>query len=256
MVKLSNVGRIFYGIGMAGIGFQSIFYQDFSYMMIPPHAGMPGTAALAYVSGLLLMLAGACIVFTIKTKPVALVLGTVLLLVFCFYFVPYEFMDSSRYMHLGQWENADKEWALSSGALVVAGYFPASNENAFFRLLAKLVPFGTLFFGITMATFGMDHFLYGKEAADYVPSWIPNHIFWIYFAGVPLFCSGIAIIFKIKVRVIATLLGIMIFMWVLMLHIPYSIASPFAGMGGEVTSGFLALAFSGIAFVIAGAAKQ
>jgi len=37
-----------------------------------------------------------------------------------------------------------------------------------------------------------------KEAADYVPSWIPNHLFWIYFAGIALIGSGIAIILKIK----------------------------------------------------------
>jgi hypothetical protein len=61
---------------------------------------------------------------------------------------------------------------------------------------------------------------------------------------------------NIKRRLIATLLGIMIFIWVIILHIPKSIASPFDGMGGEVTSAFLALGYSGIAFVIAGGKKR
>jgi len=70
---------------------------------------------------------------------------------------------------------------------------------------------------------------WSKEAADYVPSWIPNHLFWIYFAGIALIGSGIAIILKIKPRLIAALPGTMIFVWFIILHVPRVIASPFAG---------------------------
>src|SRR5450432_4055718 len=257
MGNLSVVGRIFYSIAIAGIGFLTIYYNDFPYMLIPPkHLWIPGLVMLAYISGALLILAGACIFFEKKTRSISLLLGTVLLLIFCFYFIPYQFMVSSNYMHFGDWENAAKELALSSGALVIAGCFSEKNENDLIRFLAKLIPFGTIFFALTMISFGIDHFLYAKEAADYVPSWIPNHMFWIYFAGIPLIGSGIAIILKIRVRLIATLLGTMIFIWFIILHIPYVIASHFADTGGEVTSAFLALAYSGIAFVIAGAAKK
>jgi len=36
MKNLSGVGRIFYGIGIAGMGFLTIYYKDFPYMLIPP----------------------------------------------------------------------------------------------------------------------------------------------------------------------------------------------------------------------------
>ena len=61
-----------------------------------------------------------------------------------------------------------------------------------------------------------------------------------------------AIIFKIQVRLAATLLGAMIFTWVVILHIPKVVDAHFDDAGGEVTSAFLALAYSGVAFVIAG----
>ena len=159
-------------------------------------------------------------------------------------------------MHLGDWENAEKELALSGGAFAIAGCSPGEDKNTLTRFLATLIPFGTVFFAVTMISFGIDHFLYAKEAAEYVPSWMPNHMFWIYFAGILLVGSGIAIILKIRVRLIAALLGTMIFIWFIILHIPYVIASHFADTGGEVTSAFLALAYSGIAFVIAGAPKK
>jgi UPF0716 family protein affecting phage T7 exclusion len=68
--------------------------------------------------------------------------------------------------------------------------------------------------------------------------------------------SGIAIIFKIWPGFIATLLGVMIFIWFIILHIPRVMTSTVADITGEVTSAFLALAYSGIAFVIAQANKH
>jgi uncharacterized membrane protein YphA (DoxX/SURF4 family) len=226
-------------------------------MLIPPkHSWIPGLAMLTYISGIMLILAGACIVFAKKTRPISLLLGTVLLLIFCFCFIPYEFIASSNYMHLVDWENAEKELALAGGAFVIAGCFSEKNENSLNRFLGKLIPFGAILFSITMISFGILHFLYANEVADYAPSWVPNRVFWIYLAGTGLIGSGVAIILKIKTGLAAALLGTMIFIWVIILHIPRVIVSPVAYMASEVTSALIALAYSGIAFVIAGATKK
>jgi uncharacterized membrane protein YphA (DoxX/SURF4 family) len=257
MANLSNIGLIFYGIAIAGIGFQTIYYSDFNPILLPPHHfWIHGFVILAYISGTMLIVAGACIVFEKKTKPISLLSGGMLLLIFCFYYIPYEFIATSNYMDFGEWENAVKELALSSGAFVIAGCFSEKNENPPLRFLRKLISYGTIFFSITIISFGINHFLYAKDVSDYIPSWVPNHTFWTYFAGTALIGSGIAIILKIRPRLIAALLGTMIFIWVIILHIPRAVASPFADMGDEVTSAFLALAYSGIAFVIAGTAKK
>jgi len=257
MGNLSIVGRIFFGIAIAGIGFLTIYYSDFPYMLIPPkHSWIPGLEMLAYISGAMLILAGACIVFERKIKPVSLLLGSVLLLIFCFYFIPYEFIASSNYMHLLDWENAEKELALAGGAFVMAGCFSEKNETSLSRFLGKLIPFGPILFSIPIISFGILHFQYAKHVSDYVPSWVPNRLFWTYLAGTGLFGSGLAIILKIKPGLAAALLGTMIFIWFIILHIPRVIVSPVAYMGSEVTSAFIALAYSGIAFVIAGATKK
>jgi uncharacterized membrane protein YphA (DoxX/SURF4 family) len=256
-IKLSDVGRIFYGMAMAGMGFQTIYDHDLPYMLIPPgHSWISNLTSLAYISGIMLVVAGTSIVFKIKPRPIALLLGFVLLLIFCFYFIPYEFLFTPNYMHLGEWDNAEKELALSSGALLIAGSFPKTNENFLFKSLSKLIPLGVILFSITILSFGIDHFLYAKDVADYIPSWIPNRIFWAYFAGTALICSGIAIILKTKLRLGAALLGTMIFIWVIILHIPKVINASGDERKGELTSAFLALAYSGIAFVIAGLAKN
>jgi hypothetical protein len=167
----------------------------------------------------------------------SLVLGAVLLAIFCFCFLP----ASTNYRHFGDWENAAKELALAGGAFVCAG-----------TAWGKLGRLGAVLFGLTIISFGIDHFIYAREAADYIPAWIPNHLFWMYPTGAALLGSGIAIVAAIRVRWFAMLLGIMIFIWVVILHIPKAVAAGFSDRGGEVTSLFLALAYCGTAFLIAG----
>ncbi|GHN00414.1 hypothetical protein WSM22_19030 [Cytophagales bacterium WSM2-2] len=257
MGNLSNIGRIFFGISIAIMGLLTIYYGDFPYMLIPPkHSGIPGIRILAYVSGVMLTLAGAGIAFEKRIRPISLLLGSVLLLIFCFWFIPYQLLISPNYMHFGDWENAAKELTLASGALVIAGCYSGNNENTLIRSLSKVIPSGIILFSLTIISYGADHFLYAKEAANYVPSWVPNHLFWVYAGGVGLAGAGLAIILKIKVELFATLLGSMILTWFIILHIPRIVVSPVAYLGSEIASAFLALAYSGIAFVIAGMAKK
>jgi uncharacterized membrane protein YphA (DoxX/SURF4 family) len=199
MENLSNIGRIFYGIAIAGIGVQAIYYHDFPYILpLPEHFRVSGLPILAYIFGIMFTLAGACIIFKKKPRQISLLFGGVLLLIFCFYYIPYEFLTSPNYMHLTEWENAEKELAFAGGALVIAGCFSAKNETNLTRFLARLIPLGAILFAITIVSFGILHFMYGKDVAGMVPSWIPYHLFWIYFAGAALIGSGIAIILKIS----------------------------------------------------------
>jgi hypothetical protein len=100
-------------------------------------------------------------------------------------------------------------------------------------------------------TFGILHFFYAKDVVTMVPSWIHAPLFWAYMGGVGLLGSGLAITFRIRPRIIAVLLGTMILIWFILLHIPRVIAAPATDMDGEITSALLALAYSGIAYVIA-----
>lgn len=237
MPTLTHLGRIFYGIAMAAMGFITIYYRDVPYMFIPPHHGwISDRVGLIYVFGALLFLAGACIALGTKLVQASRLLGAALLLIFCFYFVPYDLGASSRYLHFGQWENAAKELALAAGALVIARY-----------------NWAIVLFALTIFSFGVDHYLYARESVDYIPAWIPNKLFWMYLTGTALLASSLAVMVNIKRRLAACLLGAMIFIWVLILHLPRTMAAPFAENEGEITSAFLALAYSGVAFVITGA---
>jgi hypothetical protein len=256
MVNLSKIGRLFFGIGIAVMGLPTIFYKVFPYMLLPPRFLTPGHPMLTFISGALLFLTGISIVFEKKTRQVSFLFGIVLVLIFCLLFIPYMFSAKSNFMHLTEWENAEKELALAGGAFVIAGCFSGKNKNELKSFWGNLVSIGAVLYSIPIVSFGILHFMYGKDVASMVPSWIPYHLFWIYFAGAALIGSGVAIILKIRTRLIAALLGSMIFIWFIILHMPGVIDSSSADMSGEVTSAFIALAYSGTAFVIAGNSKK
>jgi hypothetical protein len=221
-------------------------------MLIPAtHSATVTIELAAYGAGILLTMAGIFIDFKIKARATSLLLGSVLLLIFCFCQVPYQF-TSSAYTHFGGWENAEKELALSGGAFVMAGIFPEKTQNPFVSFLAKLVPAGAVLFSITILCFGVDHFLYAKDVATYIPSYIPDPLFWTYLAGAGLVGSGVSLLLRIQTRLMGILLGSMILTWFVMLHIPKVVHAHFSDAEGEVTSAFLALAYSGIAFAIGG----
>ncbi len=67
MKNLADLGRIFYGIAMAGMGFQTVYDKDFPYMLIPPnHSGFPGFTVLTFIFGVLVILAGGMPLFLRK----------------------------------------------------------------------------------------------------------------------------------------------------------------------------------------------
>src|SRR5580693_3738364 len=107
MANLSNIGRIFYGIALAGTGFAIIYFNAYPYFFLLPQLFLtPGLGLLHFITGTIFILVGACIVFEKKISLVSLIFGTVLLLIFCFLYIPYQFMDAPKHLQLAEWENA------------------------------------------------------------------------------------------------------------------------------------------------------
>lgn len=241
-----------FGSSIVAIGILQLCYPNFRPVLLPAWS-LPGQIIWVWLAGFLLIGAGVAIVTERQTRAVALLLGGFFLLLFLFGHVPYELFVDPYSKHLGVWTNALKELALSGGAFAVAGSIPAETYGSRTLLvLEKLIPLSRIFFSITMISFGIDHFLYPKGVSTLVPAWIPGGaLFWTYFAAVALIGSGVAIILKIKLKPVALLLGIMIGLWVIVLHIPRAIDDPFGLQANEIISVFEAVNFTGIAFLVA-----
>jgi uncharacterized membrane protein len=257
MGNLARIARIFFAVCIAGLAAQQFDDGEFRPVLIPAYTShFPGETILVYLLSVLLLLAAVAILLKKNDAIASILLGFLFLALLLFCHIPYEgWVDPAGRQSIGAWNNAFKESALAGSAFVVAGSLILEqpfDKKTWRSIPAKvLIPLGSILFSITITVFGIEHFLYAEFVKTLVPDWIPGPLFWTYFAAVALVGSGSAILFQTRSRLAAMLLGIMIFLWVLLLHIPRAAVAPATDKGNELTSVFEALGFSGIAVLIA-----
>jgi uncharacterized membrane protein len=118
-------------------------------------------------------------------------------------------------------------WMCLAGLVyLVAGLFTFRKEIGTARGWDKLIAFGCMFVAVSLAVFAPEHFGGPMGVAQMVPSWMPAHVFWACFVGCALFAAGASLTARKFVRLSSTLLGLMFFLFVCMLHIPNVIAEP------------------------------
>jgi uncharacterized membrane protein len=252
---LLQTGRAFYAVGLIGIGLMHFFFRNFPLVIIPNFsAGPPLRLACVYAVGTTLTAAGIAMLFNLKGRKVAVWTGVVFIALVLIAHIPSQLSGASATM-LGAWTNAIKELALAGGAWIVALSF-SQEGSELPAWLEKALPLGRYFFAFLLIVFGIDHFLYAKFVAMLVPSWAGSQMFWTYFAGVALISGGLGITVRRVAPLASLLVGVMIFLWVPMLHIPRAIADPYMSVGNEWASVFEATAFSGVAFMLAALSKE
>jgi hypothetical protein len=142
-------------------------------------------------------------------------------------------------------------WMSAAGvALLVIGLLAAKNDIIRARGIDKVEALGHLCFAIPLAVFGAEH-LAGIVPPAAIPPYVPGRLFWIYFVGVALIAASLSIATKIQVRWSGLLFGIMMFLFVAMLHLPAAIRA-----GGRIpwTIVFREMSFAGGGWVLAGIA--
>jgi len=113
----------------------------------------------------------------------------------------------------------------------------------------KIMPLGRLFFAIPLAVFGSEHFTITANVATLIPRWIPAHTFWVYLVGVAFICAALSIAVLVKARLAASLVGMTLLIFVLVMDMPGVIAQP--GNRFFWALALRQLAFSGGAFAFA-----
>jgi hypothetical protein len=115
----------------------------------------------------------------------------------------------------------------SAGILLfLVALWAAKTDVARAAGLDKIVALSNLCFAIPLAVFGALHLSSARFVMLGVPSYMPWPLFWAYFIGVALLCASASIATKIQVRWSGLLFGIMMFLFVAMVHIPRALASP------------------------------
>jgi uncharacterized membrane protein YphA (DoxX/SURF4 family) len=254
---LIKAGQTSYAICLIVQGILQLLYGDFRPAIVPEWPSrIPGLAFCAWFVGAALVGAGIAIVIGRKGREIALIVGALFLASALLFQLPYVLLVSPRTVNPFSWGGPFNALIMAGCSFVVASSFhenagSATHKSPLIHPLEAVMPFGRILFCITIIRFGAGHFLHTTHDAALIPAWIPWHKFWTYFTGAALVGSGAAIVAKFNLRPIATLLGTMLFLWVVMLHIPRALADPHSGQGNEIESASHALADSGTALLIA-----
>lgn len=89
-----------------------------------------------------------------------------------------------------------------------------------------IIPFGAVSYAAPMGLFGLQHFACFNDVRQAVPSYMPFHDAWVYIVGVALIAACLSLITEIQAPLAALLMGIMLFLFVLMLDLPALIQHP------------------------------
>jgi uncharacterized membrane protein len=138
--------------------------------------------------------------------------------------------------------------------LFLVALLPAKSAIARASGLDKVVALCNLCFAIPLAVFGAEHLSAAKFIMLGVPSYMPWRLFWAYFVGFALLAASLSIATKIQVRWSGLLFGIMMFLFVAMVHIPRVLAS--AGDRIPWTIVIREMSFAGGAWLLAGNAMR
>lgn len=232
MTGVGTAGRVACGTALAGSGLMQVVNAEFVRLVAVP-AWLPWRPGLGVATGLVLVAAGVLIVAGYRQRPAALAVAGMLLLALLSLVPGVLGNPGAGFV----WTNPAKVLAMTGGALLLAQgarfTVPAAVLMAVFLILA-----------------GMQHVAYAAFADTLVPAWIPpGRRFWTLFTAAALLAGGTGLLWPRLRRTAALLAGVMIFLWVLLLHIPRSVELRSAF---ELAGVFEAMGVAGIAWRLAG----
>lgn len=73
---------------------------------------------------------------------------------------------------------------------------------------------------VVMIVFGIYHFMHPRDMLIFVPGFLPGGILWVYVVGVAFIIAGIALILHKWVKIAGYVLAVLLFSFVLLVHLP------------------------------------
>ncbi len=146
-------------------------------------------------------------------------------------------------------------WMCAAGGLtLLIGAWAARGDVARAQGLGKLVALTPAWFAAPLAVFGTLHLAAVDLVLPLVPSYMPWHAFWGYFVGASLLAASLSIATRLQVRWSGLLFGIMMALFVAMIHVPGSLEKPGDRFGWTIV--LRELSFAGGGWVLAAQATD
>lgn len=231
---------LFYALGAVGLGLTGLVFGDFARQWQPVPAWVPLRAPLAYLCAAFIIGAGAAALIPrwrlagVAALGIFFAVWTLLLKTSVIFAAP---------LVAGAWLGFAE-----IGSLALAGLMAASSlrgTGGAGALVGLRVGYG-----LCAIVFGLCHYVYSDITASMVPEWLPERLFWAYLTGTGHMAAGLAIISGVMARLAARMLGLMMGSFVLLVHLPDTIAHPTSHHAWTIQ--FVALTLAGGAWLVGG----
>lgn len=247
MKDFKIVGQVFIAVAFLVFGIQHFLYLNFVTRAFPPlPLWIPAPAIFACIFGALLFITGLAIIFRYKAHAFTLWLASAIFIMFAIFLLPSLLLNLKNGF---LWTNSGKALVLIGANLLVAESFTADayTQNSFIRFLERFIPLGKCLLAGFFILAAILHFIYAEFVATLIPAWIPGHLFWTYFAAIALIAGAIGMLVPKTAQLAAALSALMVFLWVILLHIPRAWTIHDAN---ETTALFEALTMCGMALLV------
>jgi uncharacterized membrane protein len=204
------------GLALAGLGALSVVSGDFAFQWEPVPADIPHRATLAVASGLVEILAALLLAIP-KWRSVGALAACAVFAGWTALHLP---LLASKPLDVSVWLGVAEPAALALGIFLVV------TETVLIPPGARRRSAVVILFGAALVVFGLSHFAYASFTAALVPSWMPMPLALAYFAGAAHAAAGIALIVGVWRGPVASLEGLMMASFVLLVHVPRVVSEP------------------------------
>jgi uncharacterized membrane protein len=247
MTRSQRLATAVFAIGIIGLGILALVYGDFALVWQPVAPWFPGRTALAYLSGILMLLCGAGLFFkptfawSVRILFPYLVLWTLLK-------VPALFAaPKMEAVWLGIGELA----VLLSGGWVLFATLSEPGKQSGWRFFTGQTGIRTaqILFGLALLPIGLAHLVYAKETAALVPAWLLFQLGLTYFTGVTQIACGFGVLFNVLPGLAATIEAVLLSLFALLVWGPVVVVTPTTRM--PWTAFLISWVIAGSAWIVA-----
>jgi uncharacterized membrane protein len=224
MMRTIRPGQLIFVLGTAGLAVLSLIYGDFALQWQPVPDWIPGRTGLAYVSGVVILIACVGVFF----RRIGIVSACVLMIYQSAWVLTHAAELLPGPWSVGAWLGLCEALALLIGAWILyVSLLPQSGGPRFgFLASDRSQHTARILFGICCVVFGLSHFVYAGFTAGMIPHWLPARLALAYLTGACHVAAGVAIATTILARLAATLEALMLSLIVLLVHVPSIGAMP------------------------------
>lgn len=227
--RTSQPPVICFALGVIGLGVIAIVTGDFAEMGQTVAAWVPGRTALAYASGIVMVLGGIALTVN-QTRALAVRVLLPFAILAWLSQAPTIVLTPQVEVN---WESIGEVTIITSGIWALLATWSALGEGSrlAFATGDRGLRIARILFGLALLPIGISHFAYLANTVSLIPAFFPFPKGWAYLTGAGHFAAGLGVLFGVVPQLAAAMEAGMVGIFTLVVWLPRIIATPAGGRG-------------------------